>query len=650
VDPQRAENACKWQYIGVKRKQHEDNRLSTALQGACAAVLDLKNRPTSAGVYLMKDAAGEVLYVGKAKNLRARLRSYASSERDSRPQIRFLMERAASVETIVTDTEKEALILENTLIKRHRPRYNIHLRDDKTFVSLRIDLKEEFPMLEVVRRVRRDGARYFGPFASSSALRQTLKEIYRIFPLRHAPLAKCRQRGRPCLFHQIGQCSAPCHGLITPRAYRRLVDGVLALLEGRQGTVAEILSERMQQAAAAQRYEQAALLRDQLRAIDQTVEKQKATRYGTLDQDIIGLSREGGEVAVAVLFYRQGQLSAERHYRLDWQLDEDLLLADFLTSFYGREVPIPDEVLLPFAVDGPEALAEWLSERRGRKVRVSVPQRGERRRLVELAGRNAEQALREQHSRDEAQRKLLDEITQRLQLPRPPRRMECFDISTIQGQATVGSMAVVIDGEAAKQEYRRFRVKTVVGSDDYASLREVLRRRLRRGLDHGELPDFILIDGGRGQLGVLGEVLAEFGLSDRVACAGIAKSRVVSNVRGRAVERSEERFFLPGRKNPLLLRRGSAALFLLERLRDEAHRFAISYHRKLRGRKQLTSSLADIPGIGVKRQRALLKHFGSLKRVRQASLEELRAMPGLPSSVAEAVFRFFRSGVTKTTP
>jgi excinuclease ABC subunit C len=589
----------------------------------------------------MKDAAGEVLYVGKAKNLRSRLRSYMQADRDTRPQIRFLMERAAAIETIVTDTEKEALILENTLIKQYRPRYNIHLRDDKTFVSLRIDLREDFPMLEIVRRVRQDGARYFGPFASSSALRQTLRGIYRMFPLRHYDPATCRQRGRPCLFHQIGQCSAPCHGLISRADYRQLVDGVLALLEGRQDVVIETLRQRMTAAAERQRYEEAALVRDQIRAIEATVERQKAVRYGTVDQDVVGVCRQGGEVEVAMLFYRQGKLSARRNYNLAWQLDEDQLLGDFLARFYDRDVPVPDEILLPFAIEGMSSFAEWLVERHGRKTAVRVPARGERRRLVVMASRNAEEALRERGSRDEARRKVLAEIQQKLGLRHLPQRMECFDISTIQGQATVASMAVVIDGEPASAEYRHYRVRTVAGSDDYAALREVLIRRLRRGSAESVLPDFVVIDGGKGQLGVLQAVIEDLQLAGAVDVAAIAKSRIKANVRGRAVERSEERFFIPGRKNPVLLRRGSAALFLLERLRDEAHRFAVTYHRKLRGRAQIKSSLADIPGIGKKRQAALLKYFGSVKRIKAASLAELQQMPGLPAAVADRVYRHY---------
>jgi excinuclease ABC subunit C len=607
------------------------------------AIFELQRQPSSAGVYLMKDADGKVLYVGKAKNLRKRLRSYLLAERDTRPQIKFLMERTTSVETIVTDTEKEALILENTLIKKYRPRYNIHLRDDKTFVSLRIDLREEFPTLEIVRQVRQDGARYFGPYSSSSALRQTLKEIYRVFPLRHYPVARCRQRGRPCLFHQIGQCSAPCHGLISRPAYRRLVDGAMALLEGRPGEVIETLRQCMSSAAQDQRYEDAAILRDQLRAIKATVEQQKAVRHGAIDQDVVGIFRQGGEVEVVVLFYRQGKLSARRNYNMNWLLTEEELLAEFLAQFYGRDVPLPDEVVLPLPVDGMDSLAEWLTERRGRKVRLIIPQRGERLRLVELANRNAAESWRERGSRDEARRRVLDEIRQRLQLQRQPQRIECFDVSTIHGQATVASMSVVIDGEPAPAEYRHYRVKTVAGTDDYAAMEEVLRRRLQRGLQEACLPDLILIDGGKGQLGILTAVLADLGLSADIGVAGIAKSRVKSNIRGHAVERTEERFFLPDRKNPVFLRRGSAALFLLERLRDEAHRFAITYHRKVRGKTQLKSSLNDIPGVGPQRRNALLKKFGSLKGIKAAKLSDLQAMSGLPTSIAERIYRYFQA-------
>jgi excinuclease ABC subunit C len=607
------------------------------------AEIDVRKFPTAPGVYLMRGAADEILYVGKAKNLRNRLRTYFSAAGDGRPQIRFLMGKVARVETILTDTEKEALLLEDTLIKRHRPRYNIDLRDDKTYVSVRLDPREEFPGLQVVRRVVRDGALYFGPFASSAAVRETLKEIYRLFPLRHYPVETCRRRGRPCLFHQIGQCSAPCHGRIGVEAYRELVRGVTALLSGRESEVLEVLRRRMQEAAGAMRFEEAARLRDQIRAIEQTVERQKVTDPGGGDQDVVGLHREGGEVEVAILFVRRGRLIGRRTYSLEWRLDEAELLSAFLQQFYGRDVLIPDQVLLPIPLEDAATLAEWLSGRRGKKVGLLVPRRGEKLRLVELAGRNAAESFRERGSRREARESVLAEVAGKLHLARPPRRMECFDISNVQGRQSVGSMAVAVDGEPARGEYRSYRIRTVEGADDFASLYEVLKRRLTRGMAEESLPDFILIDGGRGQLSVLAGVLDELGLTGRIDAAGIAKSRVFANVRGQAVERSEERFFLPGRKNPVVLRQGSPALFLLERLRDEAHRFAVTHHRKLRGKAALASALEEIPGVGPARRRALLRHFGSVRGIREATLEELLAAPGVPESAARAVYEHFHS-------
>jgi excinuclease ABC subunit C len=594
--------------------------------------------PTASGVYLMKGEEGKVFYVGKAKNLRNRLRSYFSEQGDNRPQIRFLLKRVRDIETIVTDTEKEALILENTLIKKYRPRYNINLRDDKTYLSLRLDPREEFPMLQLVRRVKRDGALYFGPYASSAAVRATLKEIYRIFPLRRHPLKTCRRRSRPCLYYQIGQCSGPCHGKISAADYRRLVEGARALLSGRETEVVESLRRQMAAAADRMAFEEAARLRDQLRAIEQTVERQKVVESGGGDQDVIGLHREGGEVELAILFVREGKVIDRRSYNLEWRLDEDELLSSFLQRFYGREVCIPDRVLLPFLPEDAEVLSEWLGEQRGRKVQVLAPARGARRELVALAARNAEESFRERGSRREARQSVLEEIAERLHLSRFPRRIECFDISNVQGRHSVGSMAVLTDGEPDKGAYRHFRIRSVEGSDDYASLFEVLKRRLERGVREDNLPDFILMDGGKGQLSVLGRVLEELGLKGQIDAAGIAKSRVQANVRGKMVERSEERFFLPGRKNPVVLRQGSPALFMLERLRDEAHRFAITHHRKLRRRSSLGSTLEDIPGIGEKRRKTLLRHFGSLKAVKSASLEELRAMPGLPSALAESLY------------
>ncbi len=605
--------------------------------------IDLNRYPAEPGVYQMYGAGEEILYVGKAKHLRNRLRSYFSAGGDGRLHIPLLMEKVQRIEVIVTDTEKEALLLENTLIKKHRPRYNIDLRDDKTYVSVRIDLNETFPALQVVRRVKNDGARYFGPYSSAAAIRETLKEIYRIFPLRHSSMERCRKRGRPCLFYQIGQCSAPCQGKIGEAEYRKLVDGVIDLLEGREAHVIGLLKGQMQAASAELRYEDAARLRNQINAIRKSIEKQKVTDYGGGNQDVIGIHRAGGDVEVVLLFIRQGQLIGRRSYPLEWTFDWQELLSGFLQQYYSREVIIPDQLLLPEPLENAELLADWLSEKRGKKVQLLAPQRGEKFRLCRLAQRNAREAFRQRGSRREARAQLLEELQGKFHLPVLPRRIECFDISNVQGTHAVGSMAVVVDAEPATAEYRRFKIKTVVGPDDYASLAEVLRRRLQRGIEEQNLPQLIMIDGGKGQLGVLSAVLDEFGLQGRVGAVGIAKSRVVANVRGQAVEKSEERFFLPGRKNPVSFRSGAATLFLLERLRDEAHRFAISYHRKLRSKAGLRSSLENISGVGPARRKSLLKYFGSLKRVQEASLSDLQQVPGLPSRLAEIIYHSLKS-------
>ncbi|NLV23353.1 MAG: excinuclease ABC subunit UvrC [Deltaproteobacteria bacterium] len=602
---------------------------------------DLSRFPAASGVYLMKDGTDAVLYVGKAKNLRARLRSYQGGG-DGRPQIRFLLERVRSVDTIVTDTEKEALLLENTLIKRHRPRFNMRLRDDKTYVSLRLDPREEFPFLQVVRRVKKDGARYFGPFHSSSAVRETLKRIYRLFPLRHYPMSRCARRSRPCLYHQIGQCSAPCHGKISREDYRRLVDGATAFLSGRIGEATALLRQQMGKAAAAMRFEEAAVLRDQIQALEATTERQKVAIEKGQDADVIGLHLEGGEVAIAVLFVRGGQLIGRRDFSLQWRLPREELLGAFLQQYYDTGAPIPDRVLLSSSGAEMEAVEEWLSDKKGRRVRVLAPRRSPALDMVRLAERNAAEAFRRRGSNREAKEQVLGEIRDFLGLRRLPLRMECFDISNLQGGGAVGSMAVFIGGEADKGEYRHYRIRTVTGADDFASLAEVLHRRLQRGLREENLPDFILVDGGRGQLSALIGVLAALGLEDRVEVAGIAKDRLLHDPRGERLVRKGERFFRPGGAAPLVLAEGAPALFLLEKLRNEAHRFAVTHHRKLRSHAALASSLEEIPGVGARRRQALLSRFGSVAAIRRASLEDLRASGILPAAVAEAVFRSFR--------
>jgi len=597
--------------------------------------------PTRPGVYLMKGSDGVVLYVGKARNLRARLRSYLRPEQDSRPQIRFLMERIASIETIVTDTEKEALILENTLIKAHRPRYNIDLRDDKTYASLRIDLREPYPGLRIVRQVTADGALYFGPYSSSTAVKETLKQLYRIFPLRRLSADHCARRQRPCLYFQIGQCSAPCHGKISPEDYAGLVRGAIALLAGREDDVLKLLQGQMQAAAKALRFEEAALLRDRIGAIKATIERQKVVAHGGGDCDVFGLWGDGRETAIVVLIIRRGRLIDRRSYRLRSAMEEPELLGLALQQFYDHGNTPPPQILIPAFCASSEVLSEWLGEKSGSRVRLIVPQRGDKRELLELARQNAREHFGEKRP-EEIAIATLQEIATQLGLQKLPARMECFDISNMQGGSIVGSMVVFIDGLPAKEAYRRYELKTVAGhADDYASLNEILGRRLDRAQQEGIFPDLILVDGGRGQLRILSDLVAGKGLTAPIEIASIAKARR-EKVAKKATLRSQERFFRPGSQVPILFPAGSAALRLLQRLRDEAHRFAITYHRKKRQAGLLASQLEQIPGVGPKTRLELLRHFGSLRQLRAASREELAAAPGVGQKTAQRIYEGLR--------
>jgi len=595
----------------------------------------IKSFPASPGVYIMRNSSGAVIYVGKAKNLRARVRSYLAPGRDGRYQIPFLMARVEAIEYIVTDTEKEALILENTLIKQHRPRYNINLRDDKTYFSLRMDPAEEFPRLTIIRRVTPDGARYFGPYASASAARDVLKHLYRLFPLRHYPLETCRRRGRPCLYHQLRQCSAPCQGLITREEYAALAEGAALFLEGKNRDLLKALKKRMDEAAASEHFEEAARFRDLMRSVEVTVEKQKMVTAGG-DLDALGYVRQGNRFDIALLFIRGGSLIGGRNFSFAWEMDDAEGIASFLNEYYNREVYLPAELLLPLRIPEPDALEELLSERRGKRVAITQPQRGTKAELVRLAVKNAESAAEDAARSREGAEGALAELQQRLHLANLPRRIECYDISNILGRHAVGSRVLFRDGLPDKDGYRRYRIRGMEQADDYGMMRQVLSRRFTGSGGDDPLPDLILVDGGPGQLNVLTAVLEELGISGPDA-ASLAKSRVESGAGLEDVLRSDERVFLPGRKNPVVLRQNSAPLLLLARIRDEAHRFAITYHQKLRGRETLRPSVGAIPGVGEKRWKTLLRHFGSLKKLRQASVEELMEAPGISRKIAEAL-------------
>jgi excinuclease ABC subunit C len=599
----------------------------------------IRHFPTSPGVYLMRDAAGEIIYVGKARSLRQRVRSYFNPSGDSRYHVKFLMAKVVDIEVVLTDTEKEALLLENTLIKQHHPRYNLSLKDDKTYFSLRLDLSEEFPRFTVVRKRPHDGARYFGPYSSGSDAREVLRQMIRMFPLRHYPLAACMSRKRPCLYHQIGQCSAPCHGLITREAYAELVNGAMLFLEGKGRQLVAEFKRRMIDASERMLYEEAARWRNLLRSIEVTVEKQKVVLSGG-DSDVVGFYRDGSRIDLALLFIRAGVLSGSRLFSVTWELDDAAAISAFLQQYYTGAVFIPEEILLPLDIEDGGTLAELFGELKGSKVSLFLPQRGTKRELVNLAGKNAMSACRERDEKEATAEAVLVDLSRRLQLTRIPSRIECYDISTIQGRFSVGSCAVFTSGRADRHSYRHYRIRTVDGQDDFAMLREVFLRRFRaESREKDGLPDLVVVDGGIGQLNAVQEILAELGLTGCFDLVSLAKSRVLHDVTAHAVRKSDERIFLPGRKNPVVLRQNSAPLLLLAAIRDEAHRFAIGYHRKLRGKEGIASGIETVPGIGPKRRTALLKHFGSLQRLKGATMEEILAVPGMNRTTAEAVYR-----------
>lgn len=604
----------------------------------------IRHFPATPGVYLMRDGAGEIIYVGKARNLRQRVRSYFGASGDSRHQVRFLMARCADIDFILTDTEKEALLLENTLIKRHRPRYNLELKDDKTYFSLRLDPAERFPRFTLVRKIPRDGARYFGPYASASAARDVLRQLLRMFPLRHYPLERCLARRRPCLYHQIGLCSAPCCGLISDADYAVLVEGAMLFLEGKSRQLVAEFKRRMLDASQKLLFEEAARWRNLLRSIQVTVERQKMVTRGG-DSDVLGFHRDGARLQLALLFIRGGVLTGSRQFTLNWELDDAEGISSFLRQYYGEGSFIPEEIHLPLEIEDAQPLAELLSEARGKKVVIGRPMRGVKRELVELADKNAATQLRERDEKKAAQQELLEQLRQRLHLTRLPRRIECYDISTIQGRFSVGSGVVFSDGRADKARYRRYRIRDVQGQDDFAMLAEVFGRRFRpEKLEEEPLPDLVVVDGGIGQLNAARQIVAALGLEGRFDLVSLAKSRVERDTTAEELRRSDERVFLPGRRNPVVLRQNSAPLLLLTAIRDEAHRFAIGYHRTLRGREGIASGMEGVPGIGAKRRSALLRHFGSLPLLKEARLEQITAVQGMNRAAAEALFRWLHRG------
>jgi excinuclease ABC subunit C len=598
--------------------------------------------PTEPGVYLMKDRQGEVIYVGKAMNLRARVRSYFNRGGDERAFIPLLDRILGDVETVVVSNEKEALLLENELIKKHEPRFNVKLRDDKSFICLRLDVRQDYPRLEIVRQgsiQHKDGALYFGPYSSASSIRETLRIINRYFQLRTCSDHALQNRKRPCLLHQIGRCPAPCVYDVPRAEYHHGVNEAILFLEGKANELVTRLQLRMGEASNELRFEEAARIRDQLFAIERSLERQKIATTEMIDQDVFGLYREGDRLLIYVLFVRQGRITGGMAFPFTGQEFPDAeLIASFANLYYGNETYVPKEVLLPIDPEGAEGLEELLSERRGDKVRILVPKRGEKLDLVKMASRNAEQAFAERKRDYTETMAILERLQQRLHLSRTPRKMECFDISHFQGASIVASQVAVTDGQEDKSRYRRFRIKSLERQDDFAAMYEVIGRRIRRGLTEGDLPDLLVIDGGKGQLGSAHAALKDAGVDRKVDVVGLAKSRDFEvNSREAPAVRSPERLFVLGQKDPIVLPQNSAELFLLTRIRDEAHRFAITYQQKLMRRRNFRSVLEDIPGVGEGRKRALLRHFGSLKRIRHATIEELAEVEGLGPAVAERI-------------
>jgi excinuclease ABC subunit C len=581
--------------------------------------------PQAPGVYLFKDLKGGVLYIGKAKELRKRVRSYFQGrEQDTKTSI--MLAKVGQIDHIATQTEKEALILEDTLIKEHHPRYNVQLRDDKRYPVLKLSVGERFPRLSVVRRIRQDGALYFGPFPSATSMRETLKVIHKAFPLRRCSATQFAHRSRPCLNFQMRQCLAPCCQEVGEEEYNRIVHEVRLFLEGKSDYLAGELQRRMEEEAKALRFEEAARTRDRLAALERVIEGQKVVSQEIFHRDVVGLSRQGGKAGIQVLFIRGGRLLGGRFFIIkDSGLPDQEVVSSFLHQFYKEGQFIPQEVFCPLPLEDAPLLAEVWGEQTKGKVKIRHPRKGSAGYdLIQMAQENARGKLLGQLKGEDA----LQEMKERFSLSHIPARIEGFDISNLGGGLAVGSQVVFEDGEPAKARYRRYRIKTVAGMDDYAMTYEVLLRRLRRGKDAGELPDLILIDGGKGQLNVALEVLKELEI-EGVDALSLAKKRGPEE---------EEKIFLPNRKEAIPLRNASPASLLLQRVRDEAHRFAITYHKRLRGKAALSSVLDEIPGIGEERRRSLLKHLGGLEGVRQATPEELAEAPGMNNALAQTVW------------
>lgn len=594
----------------------------------------LKALPTSPGVYLFKDDLGKVIYVGKAANISNRVKSYFAAFGSLSSKIQQLVLKVNDLEFMVMDSEQEALILECNLIKKYHPRYNVRLKDDKTFPYLKIDISEDWPGVYITRRFKNDGARYFGPFASAGSVRKTLRLVKKIFPFRSCTKSIDGTDKRPCLDYYIHRCLGPCIGAVNKQEYREVINQVILFLQGKQELVLHELSNKMRASAQQLQFEKAALLRDQILAIERVIEGQRIAIMAKGEQDVIAMVQNEGQAYVEVFFIRNNKLIGRDHFIMEGIHDEKpgQIMASFVKQYYASASYVPSVILLQYPVDEMSVLAEWLKERRGGKVKLQVPQRGAKKRLVNMVAENADKGLLLAKAKQinlEAITSGLQELKDRLCLPRIPLRIEGYDISDIRGTLAVGSMVVLEKGLPKPSLYRRFRVKMVAGADDYAMIQEILRRRFKRGIA-GEgswavTPDLILIDGGKGHLNAALEVRQGLGV-DSIPMASLAKEN--------------EDVFIPGKPAPVDIPKDSPALHILQRARDEAHRFAISYHQKLRSKRGTASILDDIPGIGPKRKKALLKKFGSIEAIREASINQLSQVERIPPALAQRIKQY----------
>jgi excinuclease ABC subunit C len=587
----------------------------------------LKTVSHSPGVYQMLGKR-EVLYVGKARDLRRRLSQYARYSGSAHSKTPVMLSHVQRVETILTTTEKEALILEASLIKKHRPRYNVILRDDKNYPLIKVTIKDDWPRLHVTRRRLRDGNRYFGPYTSTSALRASLHLLFSLFPLRRCKTMTKRER--PCLNFQMKRCPAPCCGLVSQEEYRAMIDEVLLILEGRSRQVVDRLQEKMRAAADRLAFEEAALYRDQINGLGKTLERQTVVAEHQLDQDVFGLARHNASAGVALLFVRAGMVSGAQTFFINDPIGEDdRILRETIFQYYSEQHRPPRELLLPLMPEDGDLVLERLRDLRQGAVDLHVPQRGKRMQLMRMAADNARQIFAEQSKKEKSWETLARSLEKFLKLRHRPDTVECLDISNLAGKQPVGSLVCFVRGEKEPSRFRHYRIRRKDEPDDYAMMNEVLERRMKTGSAKDNLPDLLLLDGGKGQLNIAINVLARFDLLNRIDLVSIAKEK----------QEEGEKLFRPGRKNPVLLPGHAPTLLYLMRIRDESHRFGITFHRKLRNKAALHSRLDNLEGIGAKRKTLLLKKLGSYKRIMDATVEELAAVPGIGRKTAESVYR-----------